>query len=258
MLTYAHGRGTMVLSTPSSLIEVPCRAVPFTRPSPGWMASTTISVTGGGHCMSGTPRFYVYVLTRPDGTPFYVGKGTRYRIGRHERAARQGHDCYRCRVIRKVWRDGGVVGRHVVYRTDDEAQALAQEHALIAFIGRGVLTNHTDGGEGVTGCLPYERTPEFRADAAEKARQNWTTERRTAWAAELRQRLADESKRAELSASIRRGWEGRRARGRMGWTEERRQKQRAEARARAATPEGRAQMDAARVKRWDAWKETRG
>lgn len=35
---------TMVVSRPSSLIEIPCRAVRSTRPSSDWMASTTISI----------------------------------------------------------------------------------------------------------------------------------------------------------------------------------------------------------------------
>jgi hypothetical protein len=38
-----------------------------------------------------TDQTYVYVLCRPDRTPFYVGKGVHRRVFAHEAEARQNH-----------------------------------------------------------------------------------------------------------------------------------------------------------------------
>jgi hypothetical protein len=47
--------------------------------------------------MSSIPQsYYVYVLARPDGTPFYVGKGKNGRIFEHDKEARSGHKCHKC------------------------------------------------------------------------------------------------------------------------------------------------------------------
>lgn len=100
-------------------------------------------------------RFYVYVLHRPTGEPFYVGKGTGDRIAMHERdAARPQNDGHRLRVIRQCVVGGGARYR-LVGHFGDEAAAFEEERRLIAEIGRldracGPLVNHTDGGEGTT------------------------------------------------------------------------------------------------------------
>src|SRR3546814_18629440 len=57
-------------------------------------------------------RFYVYVLYRPDGRPFYVGKGQNRRALEHEAEARRAHpfgesNPFKCNVIRKIIRKGG-------------------------------------------------------------------------------------------------------------------------------------------------------
>ena len=87
-----------------------------------------------------TGRFYVYILYRPDDRPFYVGKGCGDRIKHHEREARNGHDCHKCRVIRKIWQGGGQVDRQIVFNTDDEYKAFQFEARLIARF-RQQLTN---------------------------------------------------------------------------------------------------------------------
>ena len=109
------------------------------------------------------PRFYVYVLCRPDGRPFYVGKGQGDRIGHHEAAARNGHKSRRYSIIRKIWREGGEVFRQKVFTTDDENMAYAMEQALIAAIGRKYLANESDGGEGNRG---YRHTEVAKARIA--------------------------------------------------------------------------------------------
>lgn len=110
-------------------------------------------------------EFYVYILSKPDGTPFYVGKGGGIRIVMHERQAKTAARSHKLSVIRKIWADDGHVGYGIVAFYSDERDALAKEVELIKTIGRvrygGPLTNVTDGGDGVIGL---EITPEMRAN----------------------------------------------------------------------------------------------
>jgi hypothetical protein len=107
--------------------------------------------------------FYVYVLVRPNGVPFYVGKGKDKRIFDHDKEARSGHKCYKCNVIRKIWKQGGEVQRYIVFTTIDESEAYAYERELISLHGRHNLTNLTDGGEGLRN--PSKETREKIASA---------------------------------------------------------------------------------------------
>lgn len=101
--------------------------------------------------MSSIPRFYVYILARPNSKPFYVGKGQGRRVFGHDREARSGHKCHKCNVIRKIWRSGGDYQRYIVFTTDNEQEAFDYERELIALHGRENLCNLTDGGEGASG-----------------------------------------------------------------------------------------------------------
>jgi hypothetical protein len=103
--------------------------------------------------MSSIPRFYVYALARPikkEWKIFYIGKGQNRRVFHHEKEARSGHNCYKCNVIRKVWREGGEIQRYILLTTNDEQEALEYEKEMIALHGRENLTNCTDGGDGVS------------------------------------------------------------------------------------------------------------
>lgn len=78
-----------------------------------------------------TGQYYVYVLCRPDGRPFYVGKGLNKRALDHEAEARRNHPIgesnpFKCNVIRKIVRDGG----EVIYRIDAAFTALYQQDCL--------------------------------------------------------------------------------------------------------------------------------
>lgn len=108
------------------------------------------------------PRFYVYVLSRPDGRPFYVGKGQADRVRDHEREARRDCECHKCHIIRKIWRDGGQVQRTIVFRSDDEQVALDREREEIAHCGRENLCNYTDGGDISGVALRGEDNPNAR------------------------------------------------------------------------------------------------
>lgn len=100
--------------------------------------------------MASVPQeYYVYTLVRPDGRVFYIGKGKGDRIFDHDSEARKGHRCYKCNVIRKIWRQGKTYQRYFVFTTTDEDEAYAYECELIAQYGRKNLANLTDGGEGL-------------------------------------------------------------------------------------------------------------
>lgn len=159
-----------------------------------------------------SPQFYVYVLCRPNGKPFYVGKGKDKRIYDHEREAQNGHQCHKCNVIRKIWKSGGEVQRYVVFTTDDEQEALAYEVELIALYGHKSLTNVTEGGEGASG-RPHTLETRAKMSAMRKGRTQ-STEWRTKLAAANRARWADSDLRARV---------GQKARERMADPERRRQ-----------------------------------
>ncbi|WP_156898042.1 GIY-YIG nuclease family protein [Methylocapsa acidiphila] len=113
--------------------------------------------------------FYVYILIRPDGTPFYVGKGVRLRVFDHEAEARNTKLLtHKLNLIRSLHSRGHSIGYRIDSFFDDETDALARERHLIASIGRhdlkaGPLTNQTDGGEGTSN--PSEESRQRRRDS---------------------------------------------------------------------------------------------
>ena len=126
------------------------------------------------------PRYYVYILARPNGKPFYVGKGQGARVFAHDNEARLGHKCHKCNVIRKIWRNGGEYQRYIVFTTDVERDAHDYEKELIAQFGRDSLCNLTDGGEGCSGrvvdsetrkklSLAWQRNPNRKTRRGQKS-----------------------------------------------------------------------------------------
>lgn len=102
-------------------------------------------------------KYYVYELRDPDGVVFYVGKGSGYRSSSHKTKALRGERTHKAEKIRSIVAKGGDIQVEVVYRTDDEAEAYRAEVELIARHGRGNLTNHTDGGNGVRNLTKESR-----------------------------------------------------------------------------------------------------
>lgn len=104
-----------------------------------------------------TKTFYTYVHLRPDGSPFYVGKGsTRKRshdFNHHSRSR------FHQNVVNKYGRKNIGIA---VYNCRDEKHAFKLESELIAmFRDWGhELVNHTDGGEGAAG---YKFSDELKA-----------------------------------------------------------------------------------------------
>jgi hypothetical protein len=103
-----------------------------------------------------TAPFYVYVLVRPNGEPFYVGKGINKRVFHHEATARNtALRTHKLNVIRAIHRSQSRVGYAIAGFFDCETDAHCCERRLILEIGRhdlntGPLTNQTDGGEGAS------------------------------------------------------------------------------------------------------------
>ena len=104
-----------------------------------------------------TFKYYVYTLAHPDGTVFYVGKGTGDRINDHQRNARKGIQSYTCNTIRKIWSADCKIIQTKVAFFDNEEGAYQFEINLILFFDRDNLTNLTDGGEGASKKLESDR-----------------------------------------------------------------------------------------------------
>ena len=69
-------------------------------------------------CKAFIPKFecyYIYILRRPDGRPFYIGKGRGERVFHHENEARHANNrksnAYKLNVIRAVLSAGGTSHR---------------------------------------------------------------------------------------------------------------------------------------------------
>jgi hypothetical protein len=113
--------------------------------------------------------FYVYVLHRPNGEAFYVGKGIADRLLHHEAEARNtSRLTHKLNVIRSLHRSGASIHYRFDGFFEDELEALARERYLIQAIGRhdlklGPLTNQTDGGEGTSN--PSEESRQKRRDS---------------------------------------------------------------------------------------------
>lgn len=96
--------------------------------------------------------FYVYVLFRETGVPFYVGKGRNNRWEWHERSARAGGDTHKDRLIRTILAAGKIIPKVKTHEGLTNEAAAEIEKIMIAAIGRekdgGPLINQTRGGDG--------------------------------------------------------------------------------------------------------------
>ena len=115
--------------------------------------------------------WYVYIYFNPlhlvnnQPSPFYVGKGAGNRDLAHALPGNLKNDKNKHKVntIKKIFSAGEEPIVIRVFETDDEEAALREEIRLITFLGRadlgrGPLTNLTDGGEGQAGKIVSEKT----------------------------------------------------------------------------------------------------
>lgn len=96
--------------------------------------------------------FYVYILFRETGVPFYVGKGRGNRWLWHERSSRDGGNTHKDRLIRGVLDKRTDVPKIKFCEGLTNLEAAEIEKTLILVIGRekdgGPLINQTRGGDG--------------------------------------------------------------------------------------------------------------
>ena len=118
-------------------------------------------------------KFYVYILLNfcKKGRysygeytfgyePFYVGKGKGKRFLHHVTQKRViGENKHKTSIIKKIIQNTGSsdIPKKIIY-CSSEAEAFELERFLIKIIGwhdlgKGPLTNHTDGGEGQSGVV---------------------------------------------------------------------------------------------------------
>ena len=90
--------------------------------------------------------FFVYVDCKPDGTPFYVGKGNADRLNKKKRVNR--HHTNICAKYPDWYRGLAFMG--------NEQDAFNKEIELIAKY-REIIVNRTNGGEGVSGITPWNK-----------------------------------------------------------------------------------------------------
>jgi hypothetical protein len=112
--------------------------------------------------MEVTNDFYVYMYCKPDGIPFYVGKGKEDRWEHHVKQAKKQRttDSNKLKIntIRKILKQGQEPLIKFIDINLSEDQAFELEEFMIGWIGRldlgtGTLTNMTNGGEGLSGLV---------------------------------------------------------------------------------------------------------
>lgn len=105
-----------------------------------------------------TPKtYYAYIHCKPDGTPFYVGKGN----ARRSRAVRR-VNAWHSKIVGHYGAENILIGK---MECSTETLAFELEKGLIKCLRRmgHPLTNQTDGGEGSSG---YVATAEAKAKIA--------------------------------------------------------------------------------------------
>ena len=104
--------------------------------------------------------FYVYELFNPiKKQPFYIGKGKNDRYKHH--FTKKSNNKHKENTIRKIISSGEKVIVKIIFRSNNELDALNKESELILDYGRvdnntGILTNLTNGGEGKSGYIMSE------------------------------------------------------------------------------------------------------
>lgn len=124
-------------------------------------------------------KHYVYVLKRPNGEIFYVGKGSGDRMHRHVLEATRPnpriYNPYKTNVILKILNSGEQVGEEKVFETDNEHDAYIYEWFMY-WMYKDQLTNLKEGGLG--GIQGRKATEEERKAIGDRSRgRKWPEHR---------------------------------------------------------------------------------
>ena len=107
-------------------------------------------------------RFYTYAYLREDGTPYYIGKGSKNRAyTRNKREIKPPKN--KSRII-------------LLKQNLTEEEAFKHEKYMITVFGRkdlgtGILHNKTDGGDGVSGIVMTEDIRVAKSEAGKKSKE---------------------------------------------------------------------------------------
>jgi hypothetical protein len=154
-------------------------------------------------------QFYTYILKRPNGQPFYVGKGNckGFRIENHTKEAlrNKGQNRLKINIIRKIWEEGNQIDYEIVLFSDLEEMAFDKEMELISFYGRvdkhtGILANMTDGGEGLIGAIHSEEQNKKNSEW-HKGKPVWNKDRKGLQVSWNKGKKVSEKTRLKMSQS---------------------------------------------------------
>ena len=96
-------------------------------------------------------HYYVYAYLRTDGTPYYIGKGKETRAWEEHRVYNKGVHTPKDKSCIKI------LAHNLI-----ETESFILEKKLIHLYGRkdigtGILHNRTDGGQGTSGAIPWNK-----------------------------------------------------------------------------------------------------
>ena len=147
-------------------------------------------------------QFYTYLHCRPDGMPFYVGKGHDSRRRKRSHEFKSDRNQYYQNIIAKHGAENIVIWK---LDCDSEQAAFTLEKYLIAHYRRigAKLCNLTDGGEGPSGYIQSEETRTKRSLSHKGKKASAETKAKLS-AAKMGHSFSDEAiKKMSIAAKLR-------------------------------------------------------